>query len=264
MSTTCVCGHVCNVGVLTHRRLRPSLILCCCCRRVWWLMQVLPAATNPADAAKVCFTAAYTVVFLQQVLSLGLDDRRVHFANSLAVGGQQAVHLDWPLGAALEFLVRADADAAAADSARDAEDGAAVLPMPPGGDPKPGTQEINAVAFWLLMVALFMVTLTWMRCVLACPRMPLQQFTCRFALRCTHVTNARRGCRQVSLGACGLTRDRHVMCAAAVQDDVPRALGGADNTVGAVAGAVAAQRQPDKPFAGCVARTRRVCGGRPI
>lgn len=133
-------------------------------------MQALPQAVEPADAAKVCFTAAYTVVFLQQALSLGLDDRRVLFANSLALGGQQRVHLDWPLGAALQFLV--GADAAAEDSAREVDDGgAAVLPMP-GGDPAPSTPwEIRAVAFWLLMVALLMVTLTWVRCVCSAARL---------------------------------------------------------------------------------------------
>lgn len=228
-------------------------------------MQALPQAVEPADAAKVCFTAAYTVVFLQQALSLGLDDRRVLFANSLALGGQQRVHLDWPLGAALQFLV--GADAAAEDSAREVDDGgAAVLPMP-GGDPAPSTPwEIRAVAFWLLMVALLMVTLTWVRCVCSAARLQhVGNSACvgpggalpvdAFGWMWTRVGRCKCS------GAFGLKLLWQVMSSGVVQGDVSGALrcGGS-----AVAGAAADQRQPDELFAGRDAGPDRAGGGRAI
>lgn len=122
-------------------------------------MQALPAATEPADAAKLCFTAAYTVVFMQQVLSVGLDDRRVHFANSLTLEGHSRVHLDWPLGAALEYLVGAAAGAPADGETGDGDAGA---PLPDSDHPR-APWEIQVVSFWLLMAALLMACVTWAR-----------------------------------------------------------------------------------------------------
>lgn len=100
--------------------------------------------TDVAGAAKVCFTVAYSVVFMQEVLSVGVDERRVHFASSLVLEDRRRVNLDWPMGAALEFIVGADA----ADDVR---------PAPPW--------QLYSVAFWLLVAALLMACVTWARCV---------------------------------------------------------------------------------------------------
>lgn len=114
-------------------------------------MQALPEQTDPAAAAKLCFTAAYTVIFMQEVLSVGVDERRVHFANSLVLDDRRRVHLDWPLGAALEFLVGTDAAAAGAGA-----NGTGSEPASPW--------ELHVAAFWLLVAAVLMACLTWARC----------------------------------------------------------------------------------------------------
>eukprot|EP00892_Ulva_mutabilis_P007420 jgi/Ulvmu1/504/UM001_0512.1 len=112
------------------------------CAMPWaTVAQALPESADPTGAAKVCFTVAYTVVFMQEVLSVGVDERRVHWANALVLDNHRRVHLDWPLGAALEHLV----GTAAAD---------AHGPAPP---------RLQEIAFWMLLAALLLACLTWIR-----------------------------------------------------------------------------------------------------
>ena len=60
------------------------------------------ADEDEANTAKHCFTIAYSLVFLRDVLGIAGNDTRISFASAVPqLDGGEPVPLDWPLGAML-------------------------------------------------------------------------------------------------------------------------------------------------------------------
>jgi hypothetical protein len=58
-----------------------------------------PSKERADDTAKHCFTVAFSIVFIREVLGLADDDARVLFQSEITQPSGEAIPLDWPLGA---------------------------------------------------------------------------------------------------------------------------------------------------------------------
>jgi hypothetical protein len=105
------------------------------------------------DTAKLCFTAVYTVVFMHEVLGIGMDERRIRFANSFRAESGDRVPLVWSLGAAVQRLTAMDA----ADDARARETLSRMSHAPFG-------LETKLVALTMLLCVLLLAVVTALRC----------------------------------------------------------------------------------------------------